>query len=785
MTTRIFFFLFALLPALASAQLTQTIRGQVVDKNVQSPLPGAVITIPGTQPLKATGADANGYFKIEGVPVGRQAVRVTFIGYKPFVLTNLDVTSGKEIVLTIGMEEDLKQLEEVVISANSRKDLPQNDMSTVSTRTFSVEETQRYAAAVNDPARMALSFAGVTSPDDGNNEIIIRGNAPNGLLWRMDGIDIPSPNHFSDEGTSGGGISILSAQLLANSDFSTGAFAPEYGNALSGVFDLKLRKGNNEKREHTFQAGVLGIDVASEGPLGKNGGSYLVNYRYSTLGILGKIGVPLGDAVTTFQDLAFNLNLPTKNAGTFGIFGFGGLSNQYLDAKRDSADWESEDDRFYGHFKAHTGMGSINHSLRLNDKMYLRTAVAGSAAFNSFFWKRINDSYNDETYYDMYFMRPRITFSSTMNQKINAKHQLRYGVIANRLGYDLEERYRKDSTGTMVTDVNAAGSTYLVQSFFQWKYRISEKLTAVSGLHALLFTLNNTWSVEPRASLKYEAGARHAFSLGYGLHSQVQPIGMYFATQQLPDGKTIYPNKNLDLSKAHHLVLAHDFLLTEHLRMKTEVYYQALFNIPIRTSDADEYAGSYSMINSEGGYFTDSLTNTGTGSNKGVELTLERFMHNNFYMLLAGSLYDSKYIAADKKERSTRYNGNYSVSFTTGKEIIFKKGKKRVLGLNARFLYTGGKRTVPIDLAQSIAQGQEVQLWDRAFEDQNPYYFRLDTRFSLKTNRPKSTHLIALDFQNTTNRENVYGRSYNPTTKAIEYSTQTPLIPVLSYKITF
>lgn len=785
MITRILFLLFLFTPLFTFAQLTQTVRGQVVDKNVQSPLPGAVVSVPGTQPLKAAGADVNGYFKIEGVPVGRQTIRVSYIGYKEFIIANLDVTSGKEVVLTIGLEEDLKQLDEVVISGSARKDLPQNDMSTVSTRTFSVEETQRYAAAVNDPARMALSFAGVTAPDDGNNDIVIRGNAPNGLLWRMDGIDIPSPNHFSDEGSSGGGISILSAQLLANSDFSTGAFAPEYGNALSGVFDLKLRKGNNEKREHTFQAGVLGIDAASEGPLGKNGGSYLVNYRYSTLGVLAKIGVPLGDAVTTFQDLAFNLHLPTKNAGTFGLFGFGGLSNQYMDAKRDSSLWKSDDDRFYGHFKAHTGMSSLNHSIRISDKMYLRTAIAGSAALNSFFWNRINNEYTDETYYKMYFMRPRITLSSTMNHKINAKHQLRYGIIANRLDYDLEEQYRKDSTGVLVTDVDAKGNTYLMQSFFQWKYRISEKLTAVSGLHAILLTLNNTGSVEPRASLKYEATARHAFSLGYGLHSQIQPIGIYFATQQLPDGQTVHPNADLGLTKAHHFVLGYDYLLTEHLRLKTEVYYQALFNIPIRTAVADDFSGMYSIVNSEGGYFSDSLINKGTGANKGVELTLERFMHNNFYFLLASSLYDSKYKGADGVERNTRFNGNYTVSFTAGKEIIFKKGKKRVLGLNVKGLYAGGKRTIPIDLNQSIAEGKEVLLWNKAFEDQNPYYLRVDTRFSLKTNRPKSTHLVALDFQNTSNRKNVYGREYNATSKTIVYSYQTPLIPVLSYKITF
>jgi len=125
-------------------------------------------------------------------------------------------------------------------------------MSAVSARAFTVEETQKYPAAINDPLRMATNFAGVASLDDGMNQIVIRGNSPTGLLWRMEGIDIPNPNHFAAKGSSGGGISILSSQLLSNSDFITGAFAADYGNALSGVFDLNLRKGNNEKRETTL-----------------------------------------------------------------------------------------------------------------------------------------------------------------------------------------------------------------------------------------------------------------------------------------------------------------------------------------------------------------------------------------------------------------------------------------------------------------------------------------------------------------------------------------------------
>ena len=333
-----------LLAFAASAQnFTQTVRGQVVDKVAQTSLPGATIIVMGSNPLIGSTTDFDGNFKLTHIPVGNISLQVSFIGYKEIVLPNIVVNSGKEVVLSIPLEEDITQMDEIVITPDVDKNKPLNEMAVVSARTFSVEETRKFAAAVNDPARMVTSYAGVVTTDDGNNAISIRGNSPYGLLWRMEGIDIPNPNHFSNVGTSGGGISILSSQLLTNSDFLTGAFPAEYGNALAGVFDLNLRRGNNEKREYTVQGSFLGTDLAVEGPFSKGyRGSYLVNYRYSTLSILSNLGVNIGDAVTNFQDLSYHFYLPTNKLGTFSLFGFGGLSDQKQDAEKDSTKWEEE-----------------------------------------------------------------------------------------------------------------------------------------------------------------------------------------------------------------------------------------------------------------------------------------------------------------------------------------------------------------------------------------------------------------------------------------------------------
>ena len=379
---KISLFLFLLLTIVfAQAQtepLTQTLKGTITDKNLLSPVSGAYVKIDNDS-TKVTMTDINGVYEFKNIPVGRHKITATHIRYAEVSIPNILVNSGKEAVVNIQMEEQIATMKAFTLKGKFNKNRPINDMATVSARTFSVEETQKFAAAVNDPARMATSFAGVVGADDGNNSIVIRGNSPAGMLWRMEGIDIPGPNHFSSFNGSGGGISILSAQLLGNSDFMTGAFAPEYGNALSGVFDLKLRKGNSKKREYTLQAGFLGLDLATEGPLSKKGGSYLVNYRYSTLGILSKIGVNIGGSSTLFQDLSFNVALPKSKFGQVTFFGFGGISTQTLNAKRDSSLWKVKSDRYNFFYGSNTMAIGSTQLLQLKAKTTLRNVVLFSS----------------------------------------------------------------------------------------------------------------------------------------------------------------------------------------------------------------------------------------------------------------------------------------------------------------------------------------------------------------------------------------------------------------------
>ncbi len=768
---------------LKAQTLTQTVRGTVTDKISETPLPGAAVVLVGSNPLVGTTTDVDGNFKLTNVPVGKQSIKVTYIGYKEMVVPNITVNSGKELVIKVTLEENVIQGKEVVITDKADKNKPLNDLSVVSVRTFSVEETQKYAAAVNDPSRMVTSFTGILSTDDGNNQISIRGNSPNGLLYRMEGVEIPNPNHFSNVGTVGGGVSILSSQLLTNSDFSTGAFASEYGNVLSGVFDLRLRKGNNERHEYTFQIGVLGIDAAAEGPFKKGyGGSYLINYRYSTLGVLSKIGVNIGDAVTTFQDLSFNLSFPTKKAGNFTLFGFGGLSKQTTEAKRDTSLWDDIFLRKNSLFYANTGAVGITHTLPLNDKAYLKTVLVGSGTGNGYKEETLSSDFNPYQTYNEKFGQTKYTLSSALTYKFNTHHSIRTGVILNQLFYGLNQKYLDDSTNLFITQLNSKGNTQTLQAFGQWNYRITDKLTLNTGLHFLLLTLNNSYSVEPRASLKYAIDPRQSVTFGYGLHSQVQPIGVYFADFELPNGTRYRPNEKLGLSKAQHLVIGYDRMLTENLHIKVEGYYQNLYNIPISSNPNS----TFSIINNQYGFVIDTLVNKGKGRNMGAEITFEQFLNKGFYFLLSTSVYNSTYKTQDNVWRNTRYNGNYNVAFTSGKEwTLSEKRKGRVIGINIKALYAGVMRNTPINVAESVNRGEPVYYEDQAYTQKNKDYYRIDVRFSLKRNYKKLTSTVALDIQNVTNRQNIGGTYFDIGKGVVKTWYQTPLIPILSYRLEF
>lgn len=773
-------------PVDSKAQLpVQVIRGTVTDKVSQEKLTGAAILLLDSLNTNGAVCDIDGKFRLENVPLGRRFLRVTFIGYKEATIPVI-VTSGKEVVLEIELEQSVVQGREVVIVAERQKDRANNEMSTVSARSFTVEETSRYAGSLNDPSRMAANYAGVSGANDARNDIIIRGNSPLGLLWRLNGMEIPNPNHFGSIGTTGGPISILNNNLLDKSDFMTSAFPAEYGNALAGVFDLQMRTGNNEKREYLAQLGFNGFEFGAEGPIGKRGGaSYLVNYRYSTLGVFKAVGIDFGAgaAVPGYQDLSFNVNFPNSRAGKFTIYGIGGISDvDVLDKDRDTTatDLYTDGARQDGYFGNNMGVIGLQHTYFFNSTTYSKLSLSASTSGEDYKVDSIGET--DNTPFPVYrnnSNQQRYSFNYSWNKKFSSRDYLKAGIILDRYQYAYRDSSFEHDHWQKYTDFE--DGSFLLQAYTQLQHKFSDQLSLNAGLHYQQFMLNNTNAIEPRLGLRWEMKEGQSLSAGAGFHSQLQPMYIYLQKTYLENGSYLETNRDLGLNKSTHYVLAFDKSLGKNMRVKAETYYQDLRNVPIEIRPT-----WYSILN-EGADFgigsVDSLFNGGTGKNYGVELTLEKFYSKGYYFLITSSLFESKYTGSDGIERNTAFNGNFTVNALAGKEWTVRG--KNVIGFNFRTTYAGGKRYIPIDMKESERLGETRFDYTRAYEDRRKDYFRTDIKISYRMNRKRATHELSLDIDNVFNTQNIWQEIYDPKTGSVKTEYQLGLFPVPLYRLTF
>ncbi len=759
-----------------SQNLFQTIRGTIIDQTSESIIPGASVIVLKSSPLIGTTSDIDGHFRLNQVPIGRVDLKISLIGYNDLILPNVLVGAGKEVVLNVKLVERITEIKAVEISAvGNNKSEAINELTSVSARQFSVEETKRYAGALNDPGRMALSFAGVTSNSDGSNEIVVRGNSPRGLLWRMEGIEIPNPNHFSNQGSAGGAISMLSINMMANSDFLTGAFPADYGNAASGVFDIRLRKGNNEKRETALQIGVIGTDAAIEGPFKKGyAGSYLINYRYSSLSLLQKLGVKIvGDAIPVFQDLSYNVNLPTKKLGNFTLFGIGGISQIH-------EEYIGKNIQYRSNYKTKLGVAGITHSYLFNDKTWIKTVVAFTGNSNDYVSNRYDSLahfIHEET--NEHFLNAAARASFTFNHKFDRKHSIKAGFIASKLNYSMKSISYDYELNKPTINLDKSGNSGLIQAFANWQYRMNERWTMNTGIHYSRFLLNNSQAFEPRLGVKWNFKGTQVLSAGIGLHSRLEDLPVYYGQVQQADGSFITPNRNLGYSKSRHYVLGYETMLTKQLHLKMETYYQDLYSIPVDKTQSN----GLSMINMSQGFTTISAKNTGTGRNYGIEMTLEKYFSKRYYFMATGSLYDSKYRGSDGVLRNTSFNGNYASSLLAGKE--FKIGERNTLSINLRAVFAGGRRYTPILLQESIEKGYGIYDNYNVNQLQASAYWRTDLGISYTINKKKTTRVWKIDIQNVTNHLNEYSRFYNEDTRKLDVVTQAGIIPTLSYRFEF
>lgn len=785
--------------------ISQNLSGRVLDHASESPLSGVVVFLIDDGTV-LTETDDDGYFTLKNIPLGHQTLQIQQMGYKQKIVPNILIKAGNTPFIEIMLKEDLTTLSEVVLSSKVSEDSknPVNKLATVSAKIFNIQSVNKYSGGRLDVARMVRNFAGVANTDDSRNDIVIRGNSPTGVLWKLNGVPIPNPNHFASAGTTGGSVSALNTNFLKNSDFMTGAFPAEYGNSTAGVFDVNFREGNKSQTKFTGQIHATGgFEGLLEGPIdSENKSSYVIGYRHAvtSTGLVPSSATGT-NAVPNYKDLTFNITLgKSRKYGSFNFFGILGLSNiDFLGKEVDSKDLFANADEDLS-TESKLGIVGLSHKIFLSKDTYLYTVLMGAYTGNGVTIDKTNDKsiaykaveQNDDV--------SAFTLSSVLNTKINSNTTIRSGIIVENKSVNsfLESNYNinpklikdnnKDGIPDLIKFVDFSGNATLLQAFSEMKYRFSNELTLNTGIHSQYYQFNNDYIFEPRIGLSWQLEEKQSLSIAYGLHSQTQPLNILLLEDPYQSNKQT--NKNLSFGKSNHFVLGYDWSISKDWHLKSEAYFQYLLDIPISKDDIN----SYSVLN-EGADFRftrkNNLVNKGTGKNYGLELTIEKYFTHNSYLMFTSSIFDSKYKGSDDVERNTAFNNKYVANILAGKEFpvaLWSKEKVNTFLINLKVTTAGGRYYTPIDLeATKINNGDVVYKDDLAFSERYDPYFRTDFRVGFRANSKEYniTQEWFIDLLNVGNYQNIFQKKYNTATQEINDVYQLGLFVDILYRIQF
>lgn len=769
-----------LLPIVSNAQTAtpvQSIRGTILNAKTQQPIPGVTIAVTGTK-LGAV-SKQDGSFKVSNVPVGRYGVRVSCIGYEP-VVRNVVLNAGKEEVLTIELTEVYIETEAVTVTGSKGTFTPVNEAALVSSTVFSVDDVERFAGSRGDPARMAQNFAGVLGVNDQRNDIIIRGGSPSELLWRLDGLDIPNPNHFATQGATGGPVSALNSNLLDNSDFLTGAFPAEYGDRMSGVFDLRTRRGNEDRYEFLGQFGFNGFEVMGEGPLPGVRGSFIANYRKSFLDIMEAVGIDLGWAgVPRYQDATIKADVGLSERDRLSVTGLAGISD--IDIKTSKLDDVYTGDEDIRNGTDIASLGIVWQHLfsdRTFGRLLVGTVYARYRTEVDSITTNNNTVLNLTPWFHGYSTEGYYTARYTLSYAATTRHYFTGGVESRLRYYSLDEnRYTVDSyaqDGSLYS-VGSDGSSLQMLSFLNWNWRVTENLTSNIGLHAQYLDISKQTSLEPRFSMAWAFLPGQSFTVGVGIHRQSQPLLLYF---------TAPGNESVDFTESIHYVAGYSFQPLDNWLVKVEAYYKDIANAPVERDSAS----GFSFLNS-GANFGSSvsglprLQSTGKGRTYGAELTIMKHFLDGYYLTATGSLIRQEYTGSDGVWRFGGFDNRFITNILAGYE--WKLSSTFAIDFSGKYTLAGGAPYTPVDLERSRLLHRTQYDESRRFGERRPHYSRLDIKIDFRHDFDGLSIISFVSIENVLNTKNLQGQMYNAQRDRIQDVYQLGIFPIGGVKVEF
>jgi hypothetical protein len=784
-----------ILPETMSAQ---TLRGVVTDAISGEPLIGATVKL--VEAEKGAVTDIDGNYRIEVGQTGRYTIETSYVGYETGVMKEVLIAGAKEAVIDIELRENSQELGEVIVRPRVNKLSTVNPVAIAGGVMLSMEEANRYAGGYNDPARLVTAFAGVAG-DASSNGISVHGNAPQFMQYRIEGVEIFSPNHFADlYGAGFGMVSALNSNVISNSDFFVSTFNANYNNALSGVFDVKMRAGNNEKYENTVQLGTVSMEWTSEGPLSKkNNSSYIINYRYGFTSLARELGIlETEGSQYDFMDMSMKFNFPTKRAGTFSLFALA-FYDKAWDVELDIEDIHSIYDATSQDGKLFNALAGISHKIHFDNKWTWRTTAAFNMQNNKAdmeYWglKRTASgqllmplAYEGKDYPFSYLKQNenRIVVNTELSKQLTPRWLTQFGGEYSHRFFDLSYRTAENVYEPVPEAPYYAtkDNTGLASLYWSNLWKPIEGLSLNLGISGSYFLLSKDVSIEPRVSMKWEPNTRDAFSLGYGLHSMIEKLDAYF----LRDANGNMANKDLGLSKSHHMLATYSHKFTDNLVFRLNAYYQYGFDTPVGINGS-----TFCTVNRLFNYVDEPLVNKGNTRNYGGDITLEQYMNHGFYGQVNGSLFKAEYRGLDKKWRPQLYDRGYMVKLLAGKEWMMGKRKQNVFNISAKYTLQGGLRHTPIDLeamkakvAAGVIDDEPIYKNQEAMKEQYDPTNMIDLTVSYKINGKKVSHTIAFEGINILQNETPYAQRYDLTTGELRYDKSGISLPNLFYRLDF
>ena len=777
----------------------ETLRGVVKDAITGEPLIGATVRIVELENVAAA-ADMDVNYVINISKSGRYTIEANYVGYEPCVIKEILISGAKEVVVDIELRENKTELTEVVVKPRVNKEATVNPAVLTGGVMLSMEEASRFAGGYNDPARLVMSFAGVSGEADGSG-LSIHGNAPERMQYRIEGVEVFTPNHFNDMWNAGYGlVSALNSNVIGNSDFFTSTFNANYNNALSGVFDVKMRPGNNSKHENIVQIGTVSEELTLEGPISrKHNSSYIVNYRYGFTSLVDRMGlIDTEGSHMAFQDFSIKLNFPTKRAGTFSLFGLGFHDKNY-DDRVDLDDLHSAYDASDNDSRLTQILAGITHKIHFGNKWTWRTTAAYNMQHlktDEYYYGLKRDE-NDVLVRPLAFEEPekkypfskqkmnedRLMVNTEVSKQVTNKWLTQFGGEYSHRYFDLNYLSHDkiyDTVNPMTEYTKMKDNTGLANIFWHNVINVNTHLSLSAGVSGNYFLLSKDLSIEPRISFKWDPDEKNSFSMGYGLHSMVEKLDTYFYR----DENGNMPNKDLGLSKAHHLHATYMHKLNNNLTFRLNAFYEYGFDTPVGINGS-----TYCVVNRYFAYTEEKLEGKGNTRNYGGDITLEHYMKRGFFGQVNFSLYKSQYRGKDKVWRNQMYDRAFMFKALGGKEWIFGKN---VFNISAKYSVQGGLRYTPIDvdkmranIAAGIIDDNPIYKDNEAFTKRFKPTHVVDLTISYKINKKKVSHTIAFEGLNVFDAEAPLFQRFDLGTQEVRIDKAGISLPNIFYRLDF